>query len=202
MCSLRSQSKNTSRETFPVTRCVALTQRTTLKPNLKTISRCGFGIHLEHCPTGKNSPKSLRNYLFSVLTDILPKQETFPETDAKNCTKATSITGLSVTARGNVWGFKVSPALVSASGTITCRDTQDNISVCVKAAAPCTYSAPERSPRPKAKYLEDRQRFTSTPSLIITTNPETGHGKETCFYSDTKELAFSPATKGMKVYLA
>ena len=60
-------------------------------------------------------------YLFLLSIDILPKQETFPETDAKNCTKATSITGLSVTARSSVWGFNISPALVSASGTITCR---------------------------------------------------------------------------------
>lgn len=70
----------------------------------------------------KSSPKPhplLINYMFLLSIDILPKQETFPETDAKNCTKPTSSTGRSFTTRGNVWGFNVRPALVSASGTIT-----------------------------------------------------------------------------------
>lgn len=49
----------------------------------------------------------------------LPKQEIFPETDAKNWEKVTSITGLSVTVTGNILGFKANPALLSASGIIT-----------------------------------------------------------------------------------
>lgn len=52
---------------------------------------------------------------------VLPKQEIFPETDARNWEKVTSITGLSATVTGNILGFKASPALLSASGTITCR---------------------------------------------------------------------------------
>lgn len=62
--------------------------------------------------------------LCTLAIETLPRQETFPETDAKNCTKATSITGLLVTVRGNACGFSISPALVSASGTTTCEHVE------------------------------------------------------------------------------
>lgn len=60
-----------------------------MPPSEQPFAHTQFGL-----PTSQNP---------SVLTEayILPKQETFPETEAKNCTKATSITGLSVTVRGN-----------------------------------------------------------------------------------------------------
>ena len=83
--------------------------------------------------------------MFLLSSDILPKQETFPETDAKNCTKAISITGLSVTVRGNVWGFNVSPALVSASGTITCGNVDGALEAAFGEIFPLTYRALEHS---------------------------------------------------------
>lgn len=38
-----------------------------------------------------------------------PDKRPSQKPDAKNCTKATSITGLSVTASSSAWGFQVSP---------------------------------------------------------------------------------------------
>ena len=91
--------------------------------------------------------------MFLLSSDILPKQETFPETDAKNCTKAISITGLSVTVRGNVWGFNVSPALVSASGTITCGNVDGALEAAFGEIFPLTYRALEHSSGTKAKEI-------------------------------------------------
>lgn len=99
----------------------------------------------------------------------LPKQETFPETDAKNCTKATSITGLSFTVRGNVRGFKVSPALVSASGTTTCGNAGQHQQLHQGCCSPGLQGARALIWAHGETDFEG-QRFISRPSFTITTN--------------------------------
>lgn len=111
---------------FLVTRCGHVPERTgrnKARPSLclqAVMASSPTLLVRKSSPSPASTHLPLRNPQFLLSTDILPKQETFPETDAKNWTKVTSITGLSFTTRGNVWGFSVRPALASTSGTITC----------------------------------------------------------------------------------
>lgn len=145
---------------------------------------------ISRCPVRQRSPDphlctpaSLKPFFLSL--DILPKQETFPETDARNCTKATSITGLSFTARGNVWGFSVSPALVSASGTTTCGNT-GKVSSDLSVAALLAYRDQNIPPGPGSTDFQG-QGFISRPSFIIITNMQVACVKTTQSSSGVKD---------------